>query len=241
MITLQNFFNILASGEFSHIAIGNSIAETIVADKYPKIIDSLNLGLTELYKRFPLKTKEIDLYEQTGLTTYFIRPDYISTSIGSVSQRAYLIDSELDPFQGDLIKITDAYDADGGTIHINNKLYPEVGIFTTAFDTIKLTVADEPRVISLVYKANYPRITITDDFDPEIIELHFPDWIHEPLLSYIAARLFKGKASKASEGEGNLYTTFMYQFEASCKNIELLGLAERTDSPSENFTNNRWV
>ena len=241
MITLQEFFNTLSSGEFSSIAIGNSVLGSITEKSYPKIVNNMNLGLIEIYKRFTLKEKRITLYEQTDLTQYFIRSDYFSASIARVNDNAYLIDNVLEPFEDDLIRITEAYDADDNVIHINDKRYTETGIFTTSFDTIRLTPADPLRVITLVYLASYPKIIIEDGFDPNEIELYFPNWIQEPLLYYIAARIFQGKSSKAAEGERSLYTTFLYQYEASCKKIELLGLADVSGEISTNFVTNGWV
>jgi hypothetical protein len=249
MIVLQDFFDTLASSEFAGMAMGKSVLDTITADKYPKIVANMNLGLIELYKRFTLKEKEVTLYEQTGLNHYLIRSDYISNSAATVSTRAYLVDPspDLDPFEDDLIKITDAYNGDVVSndyqkqLHLNNKQYSEKGLFTTAFDTVKLMPADPVRIITLSYLASYPKIVITDDFNPSAIELYFPDWIQEPLLSYIAARVFQGKASRAAEGEKSLYTTFMYHYENACKRIELLGLAEMTNDTCDNFEKNGWV
>ena len=245
MIILQDFFDTLATGEFSNISLSNSILSTITADKYPTIINNMNLGLIELYKRFTLKEKTIVLYEHADVTQYLLRSDYLSATVALVDENAYLFDSNFDPFDDDIIKITDAtyLDSDGEVdrVYINNKLYPDIGIFTTAFDTIKLTPQEPLRVITLTYLASYPKIVLTNAFDPSTYELFFPEWIQEPLLAYIAARIFQGKASKAAEGERNLYTTFMYQYENSCKKIELLGLAAMSDDASENFTNNGWV
>jgi hypothetical protein len=256
MITLQEFFDTLASGEFSSVAISTSVLDSIKADKYPKIIASMNLGLIEIYKRFTLKTKEINLHEQAGTSLYYIRSDYLASSVARASAKAYLIDPNAeDPFDDEIIKITDAYNGDSTSdyyldkIHINNKQFPKLGIFTTAFDTVKLTPPDDslrtspnntPRIISLVYLASYPKILIPTDFDPTKITLYFPDWIQEPLLLYVAARLFMGKTSKMSEGQPPQSITFMAAYENACTKIELYGLAEMTDDPSNNFENNRW-
>ena len=38
MITLQEFFDTLAAGEFSNVSLGNSVLGSITADRYPMIV-----------------------------------------------------------------------------------------------------------------------------------------------------------------------------------------------------------
>ncbi|MBT7349178.1 hypothetical protein HN803_00060, partial [candidate division WWE3 bacterium] len=89
------------------MALGNSVLSTITEEKYPKIVSNVNLGLIEIYKRFTLKEKRIDLYEQTGITHYLIRSDYLSSTVAAVSSNGYLIEDSDDPFEDDIIKITE--------------------------------------------------------------------------------------------------------------------------------------
>jgi hypothetical protein len=237
MITLKEIFDNLAYGEFANLALGNSPLGTLTEDKYPKIVSAMNLGLVEIYKRFILKRKKCLLMQQTGVTTYYLRSDYVGDYLETVDDGSY----EESAFNDDLIKVLEVEDAAGEDIPLNNPRYPDTGVFTQAFDTITMQPASPLKTLTLTYQAEYPKIVITDDFDPTEIRLFFPNFILEALLAYIAARVFKGKTSKSAEGETNLSTTFNYQFENACKKITELGLAEEAEELATNFTNKGFI
>ena len=237
MLTLQEIFDALAYGEFTNMALGNSVLGTLTEDKYPKVVSALNLGLVELYKRFLLKKKKCLLIQQAGVTTYFLRSDYVGMYIESIDDGAY----EEDVFEDDIIKVLAVCNAAGEDVPLNNPKYPNTGVFTQTYDTIHMVPAKPPATLTVTYQAEYPRIKIEDDFDPNEIKIYFPKFLLDPLLAYIAARIFKGKTSKSAEGETNLSTTFHYQFEAGCKKIVELGLAEEAEEQSGKFTARGWV
>ena len=106
MTTLQDIFDLLASGEFANMAIGRSVTNSITAENYPKIVNNMNLGLIELYKRFQLRKKEIYLYQQENVTEYYIRSDYV-TSANYTGDDAYLVEATDEEFEDDIIKMSD--------------------------------------------------------------------------------------------------------------------------------------
>jgi hypothetical protein len=237
MITLKEIFDNLAYGEFANLALGNSPLGTLTEDKYPKIVSALNLGLVEIYKRFILKRKQCLLKQQIGVTTYYLRSDYVGDYIETVEDGSF----EDNYFNDDLIKVLEVTDAAGDSVPLNNPRYPDTGVFTQAFDTITMKPASSLQTYTVTYQAEYPKIIIADDFDPNEIRLFFPNFILEALLAYIAARVFKGKTSKSAEGETNLSTTFNYQFENACKKIIELGLAEEAEERSNKFVTKGFV
>jgi len=240
MITLQEIFDDLASGEFTSMSLGNSALGSIVEAQYPKVVSSLNLGLLELYKRFKLKQKECTVHQHADVTTYYLRTDYLGP-VADLDDEAYIVEVEDDPFEDDIIRILEIYDADNEVIPLNDYRYPDTGVFLLAFDTLSMVPADPVEVRTIVYQARYPKIILTDPFDPKDIELYFPDFIKEALLLYMASRIYKGKTSKAAEGTQNLGITFLAQFEAACKRLEQLGLAETRDLAHERFAAKGWV
>lgn len=237
---LQEFFDHLAHGEFADLAIGNSETGTIVETAYPKIISHLNLGLNELYKKFILKKKECTIQQQAGVELYYLRSSYIATG-GIFADDAYIVEEDTDGFDNDIVKILEAYDADGDEVPINNLKYPTTGIFTQAFDTLKMTPADPLKTVSIVYQAYHPRITLTETFNPETYQLYFPEYIEYALLCFIAAKLFKSKTTKTSEVTSPSYNSFLNQYDKACKEITELGLVEDTLFESKNFESKGWV
>jgi len=237
---LQDIFDTLASGEFANIAIGNSESGTITQAAYPKVVNHINSGLLEIYKRFLLKKKEFQIVQQTGVSIYYIRYDYIAGSISSTGPESYIVEDPNDPFDRDLIKVIRVYDELGDEVPLNNPRYRDTGVFTQAHDIIKMTPADPLKTLSFVCQASYPKIIITQSFNPETYELFFPSFIETALLAFVAARMFKGKPGKTDSGVP-AYNVYDGKFEDACKVIKELGLAEDEDTDCDHFTDNGWV
>jgi len=241
MIFLQKIFDDLAYGEFANIKIGRSQLDSITEADYPRIISALNLGLIELYKRFKLKEKEVTLYPYSQVYLYYLRSEYVGVT-AELSSSIYLISKEYDdPFNDDLVKVLEAYDELGDEIPVNDSNYPDTGIFTPTQDSIKISSANELTQIDIVYQAYYPPIELTRTFNPKTYKLYIPEYTLDALLNFIAARVFKGKTSKAAEGEVQLSTTFSQQYEIACRKITNYGLIDEATTKSKQFTNNGWA
>ena len=74
---LQTIFDQLIHGELSQLFIGGAeTSDVIVPDNYPKVISYINMGLLELYKRFPLRLKELVIQQNEGIGTYILDSNY---------------------------------------------------------------------------------------------------------------------------------------------------------------------
>ncbi len=240
-MVLQDLFDTLAAGEFAHLALGNSPTGTIKEEAYPKVVTALNRALRELYKRFILKKKSCLLYQQADLTLYYLRSEYIG-SVGSMGESAYIADSYDDPFNDDIIRIIDIQTDQDEEVPLNSaKVTGDIAVRTAAFDTLTLITTKTDQVLTVNYQASYPRIIITDTFDPELVVLYYPQFIEEALTNYIASLLVKGRVTKASEGEGYATNTFLYRYEAACQKIVDLGLAEKFITEDSRFDQRGWV
>ena len=239
MILLSEIFDNLAFGEFTNLAIGQSVDDSITAAAYPKIVSAVNMGLREIYKRFLLKKKEFNLHQQSGVTIYYLRTDQLG-DVGNMDDETYIAEAAVDPFGEDFIRILEAHDELGDVVHINNPKYPDTGIFTQTYDTIKMANHDPLAIITITYQASYPKIIINESFDPALVKLYIPDFIENALYTFIASRLFKGKTGKAAEGENRPVNTYLYQFEAACAKLDELGLAEETEDNYNTFQDRGW-
>lgn len=239
MLTLKELFDDLAHGEFAHMAIGNARVGTIQPDRYPKLVSLINAGLLDLYTRFSLKTKEINLHQRAGKTLYYLRSEHAGDPNGG-DDEIYLDATIGEGISNDIIKITKAYNDMGERVHINDARYPE-DIFMPEQDIIKMTPSDPVSVISLVYQASYPRITITEGFDPATEKLYFPRYLKRALMAFVAASLFTGKTSNSVEGQGSVTRSFLYRYEAECLRIEGNTLDLEVEEEPEQFSNNGWA
>jgi hypothetical protein len=240
MITLNELFVDIASGELNQTGLVDEDTGLLKTSSYPKIVSALNMGLIEIYKRFLLKEKECNIYQQSGVEIYYLRSEYVS-DIDFMGDDGYIEDSEFEYFDDDLVRILRAYNSAGDKVPIDNKAYPDTGIFTLAYDTIKMVPSSPPDIISIVYQA-FLKIKI-DDYtllDPSKIKIQAPNTIKDALLTYVAGRILQSQNTRAAEGEQNLSMTYRAKFENACLQIKNAGLEIQVNDTRSSFEANGW-
>ena len=241
-MVLQDLFDTLATGEFAHLSLANSVTGSIKEESYPRIVTALNRSLTEVYKRFLLKEKKVNIVQQEGLSRYYLRSKYLGFS-GATSSEAYLLDHEEEIFNNDVIRIMAITDNAGIPVKVNPPYTCNEETFfrTKQFDTLDLVTEKTGQIFTIEYQASYPKITIDEEFDPDTYQLYYPPFIEDALINLIASILIKGKTTKASEGEGYASNSFMAKYELSCLRILELGLTEEFYTEDVRFNRRGFV
>jgi hypothetical protein len=241
-MVLQDLFDTLAMGEFANLALANSVTGSIKEESYPRIVKAINRGLLEIYKKFIIKKKKVIIVQQADLDRYYLRTDYIGYS-GSTGIEAYVLDHSDEIFLNDILRLLYIQDANKNFIDINPP-HPgkEQTYFKSAhYDTLDLVTIDSDQAFTITYQAQYPKICITDSFDPENYKLYYPPFIEEALINYVASLLIKGKNTKASEGEGYASNTFAAKYELACLKILQAGLTEEVYEQDNRFEKRGFV
>lgn len=246
---LQEVFDQLTHGELSQLSIGGNEAGVIAPANYNRLVPHVNLGLTALYKRFPLKEGRLILELQSGRTTYPIHSNYAVSSRTSRESVRYIKDSTAAPFKDDIHKIERVYTDKGFEFGLNDEA-DVYGMFTPSATVLRVPadvaaqvigLPDElksPRV-ELVYRANHPLI-IADgaDLEPDVIELELPYSHLEPLLFYIASRVH---TPTGMTNETNMGNTYFAKYEASCQQLEQVNLRVDQGGQADRISRNGWV
>lgn len=246
---LQEVFDQLTHGELSQLSIGGNEAGVIAPANYNRLVPHVNLGLTALYKRFPLKEGRLILELQANRTTYPIHSNYAVSSKTSREAVRYIKDSAAAPFKDDIHKIERVYTSLGYEFGLNDEA-DTYGMFTPSATVLRVPadvaaqvigLPDElksPRV-ELVYRANHPLI-IADgaDLEPDGIELELPYSHLEPLLFYIASRVH---TPTGMTNETNMGNTYFQRYEASCQQLETVNLRVDQGGQSDRLSRNGWV
>jgi hypothetical protein len=250
MITLQDLFDELAYGELANVKMGNSVAGTIVEGDYPRVVSAINAALRKIYQRVNLRQKTINLHQQSGVTRYFLRPDY-TVAGGAYDSTHYWEVSVDDPFEDDLIKVIRIFDGAGKQVQLNDAAYP-ADIFTPEFDVIEIAEPDGSitnadgntrtalDIFPVTYQAYYPTIVLTQSLDPLTYKLHIPDYILDALLIYATYKLFR-KPIKRIKGETQPSDTLLLEFENAVRTIEKEKLAPEENYERDPFTENGWA
>jgi hypothetical protein len=190
--------------EVVDIARYSELASVAVKDNTAAIVSFLNLGMVELYTRFPIKTEEHLVELQENTTMYEMPADfmYALSAYGEVPEDAPKTDT-LRP------------------VPINEEDDP-YSIFFPDWNTVQIPAVANGSYISIIYVAKPATIT-PDNLD---VELELPDTLIDALVSYIGYRAHMG-----IRGDGQSDNNAHWQrFDRNCKKARELGVAFPVDS-----------
>lgn len=196
-MTLQDIINLARSGELSNLA---------VKDDNDAIIGYINLGLIELYKRFPIETDEHLITLQDAVDIYTMPSDFMWI-VAAYDEVPALSDRDTMP------------------IPINEEDNP-LSINTVSWNKIQVPVTTEGATISIIYASSPETFTISDLSE----SVPVPAQMVEALLHYIGYR-----AHGAMDGNVQAENNTHYQrFELSCRRIEDSGMFTADDMSTVN-------
>ena len=177
------------------------------------ILDTLNLGLVELYKRFPLRVDEAIITLRDGKTEYKMDGTDVDVSMPDNSQFMWIVAA----YQ----EVTDEVEVNKVLtvqIPVNEEENP-LSIQTVAWNTIQIPTVNDGAYVSLIYTAAPDLLTASD----LTAALPLPPQMLEPLMEYMC---YQANSTLDAEVDTDKY----YQrFEASCSRIELRGMTTSDD------------
>jgi hypothetical protein len=193
------------------MAVNSELRGIAVSDDTETIINYINLGLIELYKRFPIETKELLLTLEGDSEIYILPEDcmYIVAAYGEVDEQS---------------------DQKVNELPINEEHHP-LSINTVAWNKIQVPSAIEGNIISIIYAASPELIRYDEETGAHNYQdVPIPASMIEALLHYVGYR-----AHAAVNGSIQAeHTTHYTRFEASCARIEGLGVFTRDDLNMDN-------
>jgi hypothetical protein len=229
----------LTYGELAGLALGNLKFDEFDNEpdphQYERIMSYINLGLKEIYKRFFLKSREINVQEHEEITSYLLHSDYSAANTASaiaLSER-YILDTAEDPFLDDILKIEEIYDEEGTKLPLND-ITEEDSVYTPDYRTVQIPYPSDTEIFSVQYRASHPKLDVTLATDPATVEVHLPNSLHSALLQYVGYR-----ANLLTNPERS--ADFWQQFEKSCQHVERLGLEVQGEPGDWRFDERGWV
>lgn len=203
-MTIQEAIDMAKRGKLKNSNIVNNDAA---------ILDTLNLGLVELYKRFPLRVDEAIITLRDGKTEYKMDGTDVDVSMPDNSQFMWIVAA----YQ----EVTDEVEVNKVLtvqIPVNEEENP-LSIQTVAWNTIQIPTVNDGAYVSLIYTAAPDLLTASD----LTVALPLPPQMVEPLLEYMC---YQANSTLDAEVDTDKY----YQrFEASCSRIELRGMTTSDD------------
>ena len=177
-----------------------------VKDDDQIVLDYLNLGIIELYKRFPLNIEEY-VFERVLTTNLYTLPNNVM----------WLIEAYGPVEVNGVVKYKELPINKEGTV---------AGLNTISYNKVQVGSKVATGVISVIYQSTAPKYTI-NDLNTEIA---LTDQFIEPLLNYIGYR-----AHGAINGSIQAETSTHYnRFELSCSKIRKEGMITNNSLDMDN-------
>lgn len=221
---LKEIFEQLMVGELANLSMGGVNEEGIHECDYPKIIPHINLGLVELYKRFPIKMNEVVIQQFDHIQTYVLDSKYAITNKESREPTKYIIDSIYQPFTDDVLKIEKVFNELGEQLYLND-FEEYFSVHTPVYNTVQIPYPDRENQCIISYRAKHVHIP-SDHIDPKSVEIDIPYSLVEPLLNFIGYRVNMNTAGDDRQDSDR----YLQRFEMTCKKIEELKLIDIVDN-----------
>ncbi len=241
-MNLSEVFDQLTYGELAQISIGGGAEGQIDDANYKAMVAHTNLGLTALYKRFPIKENSLMLSVISNKDTYVLTPENATSNNELTGNIKYILDSIDSPFIGDILKVEKVVNSYGIELVLNNDGDLR-NIKTPTYNTIKFSkdlLSDlAGSNVEVVYRANHPIINVGNGaFNPENVELELPYSYLEPLLLFIASRINNPMGMTNEFHAGNSYAA---KYELACQMLEKTNLMTDIGSEFNKIRSGGWV
>lgn len=244
---LSEVFTQLSYGELSQISIGTSTSGEITEENYDRILIHINLGLTNLYKRFNLKEGRFTVELQSGMFTYPLTTAFAQSNTKSKEQVKFIDDSQ-EKFKDDLFKVERVYSSSGFEFKLNDIDDPW-SLITSSYNILRVpqiivgkgnALPDKMKTdtLDIVYRANHPLIVNNGSINPATYELELPYSHLEALLLFVASRINNPIGLGQEFNAGNTYAA---KYEAECQRLEQQNLQVDKNTQNTRLERNGWV
>jgi len=212
-MTAQDVINLAKNAELKQLA---------VKDDELAVLGYLNLGLLELYKRFPLEEAEAIITLKDGKTNYKL--DGTDADVSMEAGKDMLV------IAGVYTTVKDGNEVKVVSMTINDE-DDATGIDTPSFNTVEVPAVATGALISIIYRVTPKFLTALTDVLP------LPPQLLEALLNYIG---YRGHGSINGELKTENQSHYV-RFENSCRRVLLDGLITTDDLISKKLYNRGFV
>ncbi|MGL5153866.1 MAG: hypothetical protein ACRC9H_02910 [Aeromonas veronii] len=211
---LQKLFEYLTLGELKQLSIGGyeEFKAIQVAD-YPEVVNHVNLGLMNLYTRFPLLEKELVIRTKAMKQLYLLSSLYDEYS----GNAEWYIQGK---FDDDIVRVNAAY-VGNTELAINDENSP-FSIYLPSYNSVQIPFSTGEEEVSIIYRAKPEEVTL--DLECEI---PIPDVLTEALLVYVEYRIRKSMGGESSIALSN---QALQMYEMMCAEVERKNLLNNADN-----------
>ena len=202
---LSHIFNSLTFGELKQVGLGGfEDHKAIQPDDYFEVVNHINMGLIQLYTKFPIQEKEQILDTEPDKTMY--------------------------PLNGDVLRVTGVWSSTGCEVPVNDE-YKELSVYIPSPSTIQIPYATGFEQFCITYRAAPTPIKVpTAPSELDLTQtVECPTYLVEALLAYVEYRVRK---SQSGEQAVQLAMVAKQTFDALCMEIESRNILNNGDTSS---------
>ncbi len=149
----------------------------------------------------------IQQYEH--ISNYVLNSKYALSNDDNGEDDHYIVDSSLNPFEDDILRIEALYNEEGLEIPLNDMHDVDYSYYLSSYNTIQVPYPDADNAFVVIYRANHAKIdtTLTDVTG---VEIDLPDALEEALIYFVASKAFAIRSSTEAVNESaNYYNKFL--------------------------------
>ena len=215
---LEQIIDTIKYGELSNISVES--------EEVPKIINFINLGLIQLYSKFPIVEKQVVIQQYNQISLYVLDYRFARSNINSLMPHRYILDTPEDPFMDDVMFITGVCDEWGRPVSLNDDHDPH-SYFLVSHNTVQIPNANEHNSTFIIYRAKPKRIR-TKEYNM-MEEVILPEYLLEALSAYVG---FKAMQSMTSEEGSALSDKFLDRYNTLVNEVQQNNLMNSNVSPT---------
>lgn len=205
---LKDLLQDLALGDLSGSYLVENGTNQINPIHLPKVIHFINRSLENFYTMFPLKEQQIILQLINGVSTYYLLGMFALSNKQS-NKIKYIMDSDVEPFLEDVIKIINVSTLDGRDFTIDDA-YSNFNVFVPEYNCIRIPDKLDVNQIVVTYQAKHKLIDISESANSEE-EINIPLPMYSAFSAYIACLILQSMGGGKLEESNALYAKYQTQ------------------------------
>ena len=239
-VTLADVYESLATGELTHVIMGSELDEDyskVPKKHFVRLRNAVQLGLTDLHKRFLLREETISLDLSSGLSSYILTKEYAESNIKSSQPIKYIKDAAA-PFESNLVKIARISTDLGDPVPLN-LLDSDYTVNLVRSDRISIGKDVKANGLIITFHADHPQFNkYLADSSPMSVQVEIPTTFIYPLSLFVASRIINPIGLSEQFHEGNNYFS---KYLSAIAEIQEQGLDIRQTSSNSRLEEDGWA
>lgn len=166
-----------------------------------KLLPAVNAELRQIYINNQVHQKELVLRTNANVTQYFLTVEHAVTSVAAVEK--YIIDTVLNPFTGDLVRIDEVRDESNRIIFSSHENISGGFVRTPRWDCLTFSTPLDNTEYLVRYRASAP-VMLPNQNDETVI-LSLPPGYVDLLRIKVAERVYGSQKTQESILKANQY------------------------------------